>query len=125
MTDQPTAPLAIDVVEAAEAAVVDGWLQAKDAILIDVRESSEYEYEHVPGSLLHPLSFLDPDVFPAIPGKRLVFICAAGKRSNAVILQLQKAGFSNLVNLTGGVEAWRKAGLALEGARFEAHDYVI
>jgi len=125
MTDQPTAPPTIDVVEAAEAAVVDGWLQAKDAILIDVRESSEYEYEHVPGSLLHPLSFLDPDVFPEIPGKRLVFICAAGKRSNAVILQLQKAGFSNLVNLTGGVDAWRKAGLELEGARFEAHDYVI
>jgi rhodanese-related sulfurtransferase len=118
------APDAAEVVEV-EAGVVAGWLKSKQAILIDVRESQEYEFEHVPGSLLHPLSFLDPDVFPEIPEKRLVFICAVGKRSKAACLQLQKSGFTNLVNLRGGIEAWREAGLDLEGARFDAHDYVI
>lgn len=123
MTDN-SADSAPDVDEV-EAEVVAGWLKAKEAILIDVREPPEYEFEHVPGSLLHPLSFLDAESFPEIPQKRLVFVCAVGKRSKAACLQLQKAGFSNLLNLTGGIDAWREAGLDLEGARFESHDYVI
>jgi len=108
-----------------EPAVAQRWLEAGEAILIDVRETLEYEHEHVPGSLLHPLSFLDPDVFPKIPQMRLVLLCQAGKRSIAAGLQLQKAGFSDLVSLAGGIEAWRKAGFDVEGAKYEAHDYVI
>jgi len=113
-----------DVTEA-EVAEVQAWLADGEAVLIDVREPQEYEFEHVPGALLHPLSFLDPDVFPPISGPRLVFMCAVGKRSAAAIKQLQKAGFADLVNMAGGLDAWREAGYDLEGARFEAHDYMI
>jgi len=122
MADETTIPAEVAEVTAIDA---DGWLKAREAILIDVREPQEYEFEHVPGSLLHPLSFLDVDVFPDIPGKRLVFICAAGKRSVVACKQLQKAGFTNLLSLTGGIDAWREADLDLEGTRFEAHDYMI
>ena len=109
----------------AEVAEVQAWLADGEAVLIDVREPQEYEVEPVPGALLHPLSFLDPDVFPPISGPRLVFMCAVGKRSAAAIKQLQKAGFADLVNMAGGLDAWREAGYDLEGARFEAHDYMI
>ena len=109
----------------AEVAEIQAWLADGGAVLIDVREPQEYEYEHVPGALLHPLSFLDVDVFPPISGSRLVFMCAVGKRSAAAIKQLQKAGFTDLVNMAGGLDAWREAGFDLEGARFEAHDYMI
>ena len=100
-------------------------LENGDALLIDVREPLEYEVEHVPGSLLHPLSFLDPDLFPKITEKKMLFICGVGKRSAAACKQLAKAGFTNLTNIAGGVDAWREADLDLEGTRFETHDYMI
>jgi rhodanese-related sulfurtransferase len=100
-------------------------LESGDALLIDVREPQEYEFEHVPGALLQPLSFLDPDLFPAITEKKMLFICGVGKRSAAACKQLAKAGFTNLTNITGGVDAWREADLDLEGTRFETHDYMI
>jgi rhodanese-related sulfurtransferase len=104
---------------------VDGWLTDGSALLIDVRETGEYEFEHVPGSLLHPLSFLDPDTFPKITEKRIVLMCAVGKRSMAAAKQLAKADYPNLVNLEGGLDAWREAGLETEGARFETEDFSI
>jgi rhodanese-related sulfurtransferase len=100
-------------------------LKSSEAMLIDVREPQEYEFEHVPGSMLHPLSFLDPDLFPNITEKKMLFICGVGKRSAAACKQLAKAGFTNLTNISGGIDAWREAELDLEGTRFETHDYMI
>ena len=90
-----------------------------------MREPQEYEFEHVPGALLQPLSFLDPDLFPNISEKKMLFICGVGKRSAAACKQLAKAGFTNLTNISGGMDAWREAELDLEGTRFETHDYMI
>jgi rhodanese-related sulfurtransferase len=109
----------VDVTEASD------LLESGEAMLIDVREPQEYEFEHVPGALLLPLSFLDPDLFPKITEKRMMFICGVGKRSAAVCKQLSKAGFTNLTNIQGGLDAWREASLDLEGTRFETHDYMI
>ncbi|MCW9033287.1 MAG: rhodanese-like domain-containing protein [Rhodospirillales bacterium] len=103
----------------------DQWRESGEAILIDVRETSEYDYEHIPGSLLLPLSFLDPDVFPPLKDKKLVMICAIGKRSAAAYKQLAKAGYENMFNLEGGIGAWRKADLELQGVRFEEEDYSV
>ena len=102
-----------------------GLLESGEAMLIDVREPQEYEFEHVPGALLQPLSFLDTDLFPRITERRMLFICGVGKRSAAACKQLAKAGFTNLTNVSGGMDAWREADLDLEGTRFETHDYMI
>lgn len=104
---------------------VNAWRESGEAVLIDVREASEYDYENIPGSVLLPLSFLDAEVFPPLKDKKLVMICAMGKRSAAAYKQLAKAGYDNLVNLEGGVAAWRNAGLDLQGARFDAEDYTV
>ena len=108
-----------------DAETASGWMEAGEAVLVDVRETNEYEYENVPGSLLLPLSFFDADLFPPIDDKKLVFMCAVGKRSAAVQKQLAKAGFTNLFNLTGGIDAWKKAGLETQGGKFESLDYNI
>ncbi len=108
-----------------DANTVNGWLEAGSAVLIDVRETHEYEYEHIPGALLAPLSFLDPTVFPRLGAARLVIMCQVGRRSAAAAKQLAQAGFENLVNLKGGLDAWREAGLDTQGARFEEEDYSI
>ncbi len=91
------------------------WLENNEAILVDVRETSEYEQEHIPGSLLAPLSTLDPERFPRIDGKKLVLHCAVGKRSAAARIQLWKTGYQPpAINMTGGIRAWKDAGLPTE-----------
>ena len=82
----PPAHTAIEV----DADTVNSWLDGQQAVLVDVRETTEYEQEHIPGSVLVPLSVLDPERFPWITAKKLVFHCAVGKRSAAAAKQLMK-----------------------------------
>jgi rhodanese-related sulfurtransferase len=104
---------------------LNGMLAARSVLLVDVRETHEYEYEHVPGALLMPLSFLDPDLFPRLTEKRVVVMCAVGKRSLAAAKQLAGAGHDPVLSVVGGLNAWRDAGYETEGARFEEGDYTI
>ncbi|NQU56784.1 MAG: rhodanese-like domain-containing protein, partial [Rhodospirillales bacterium] len=67
--------------EEADVETVARWLANGEALLVDVRETSEFEQEHIPGAMLVPLSMLDADTFPRITIKKLVLHCAIGKRS--------------------------------------------
>jgi len=70
-------------VKSVDVATVKSWLDRNEIVLVDVRETKEFEVEHIAGALLLPLSSFDPEVFPTLPGKRLVLHCAIGKRSEA------------------------------------------
>ena len=108
-----------------DAATAMAWLEAREAVLLDVREANEYEFENVPGSLLLPLSFLDADTFPPITDRKLIVMCAIGKRSAAAQKQLAASGIPNLYNLAGGIDAWKKAGYETQGGKYEALDFSI
>lgn len=103
----------LDVPEA-DALTVRGWLDAGEIVLVDVRETAEYEQEHIPGSVLLPLSVFDPDLFPKITEKDVVFHCAIGKRSAAAAKQLLNTGRTRVINLAGGIKAWKEAGCPTE-----------
>lgn len=98
----------------ADPCTVQAWMEAGEIVLVDVRETTEYEQEHIPGSVLCPLSVFDAELFPRIPGKRLVLHCALGKRSAAAGKQLLKAGYPEITNLVGGIQAWKAAGCPTE-----------
>ena len=103
----------LDVPEA-DALTVRRWLDAGDIMLVDVRETAEYEQEHIPGSVLLPLSVFDPDLFPKITEKDVVVHCAIGKRSAAAAKQLIGTGRTRIINLAGGIKAWKEAGCPTE-----------
>ncbi len=103
-------------IASAGAVTVRRWLEAGRILLVDVREPSEYEREHIPGALLLPLSSFDADLFPHIPGQRIVLHCAIGKRSLAAGKMLLKAGHGNVMHLAGGLAAWKEAGFETEEA---------
>ena len=90
---------------------VHAQLHSGEALLVDVREASEYENERIPGSFLMPLSFFDAEHFPYIPGKRVILMCAVGKRSAAAAKQLHNAGFRTVHHMKGGLTAWKEHGL--------------
>ncbi len=98
----------------AEPGEINDWLEANEIVLVDVRETSEYEREHIAGALLAPLSSFDPDLFPTLPGKKIVIHCAVGKRSEAVGKMLLKEGHTDITHMTGGIDAWKAAGLPTE-----------
>ena len=108
-----------------DAATAKAWLEARDAVMVDVREVHEYEFENVPGSLLLPMSFFDPATFPPITDRKVILLCAVGKRSLAVQRRLADAGFSNLYNLVGGMGAWKRAGFETQSENYEATDFSI
>lgn len=78
--------------------------------LLDVRELSEWREGHISGSVHIPLGELAARYRELDPGKPLVAICRSGNRSQHAAEALQRAGFSDVANLSGGVVAWARAG---------------
>lgn len=91
-------------------------LDQGEIVLVDVRETKEYDLEHIAGALLMPLSELDAEVFPSLGDRPLVLHCAIGKRSAAAGRMLLKAGHAQVLHMEGGLTAWKAAGLAVEEA---------
>lgn len=87
------------------------------ALLVDVREQIEWDAVHIPGAELRPMSTIN-DWWQELPRDRtLVLQCRSGQRSGNVARALMsQAGFTNVVNLAGGIIAWADADLPLEGA---------
>lgn len=86
---------------------------ARGAVLVDIREADEHAREHITGALNLPLSQLQAGR-AMLPDAPLVFACASGMRTrtNAGLLQ-QAAGNRDAVLLDGGLQAWKRAGLAV------------
>ncbi|MBN4096114.1 MULTISPECIES: rhodanese-like domain-containing protein [Methylobacterium] len=82
-------------------------------LLIDVRESHEYEAGHIPGAVSHPLSGFDPQAVAALvaeDGRRAVFSCASGVRSVHALMAAQNAGLDLAEHYKGGFKDWYSAG---------------
>ncbi len=97
-----------------DAETVHRWMDANEVVLVDVRETSEFDQEHIPGALLLPMSVFDSELFPTVPGKKIVLHCAIGKRSEAAGKMLLKEGHSNVIHMSGGLIAWKDAGFETE-----------
>lgn len=97
-------------------ATVARWLDEAEVVLVDVRETKEYDLEHIAGALLLPLSSLEAELFPVVTDKPLVLHCAIGKRSAAAARMLIKAGHDRVMHMEGGLTAWKSAGLPTEEA---------
>jgi rhodanese-related sulfurtransferase len=85
----------------------------REAVLLDVRERREWKAGHAPGSKNIPLSTLAKRHHELRDDRAYVAVCRSGSRSRSATAQLRSAGF-DVVNLKGGMNAWRRAGLPLE-----------
>lgn len=97
-----------------DATTVHEWLTNDDVVLVDVRETSEYDQEHIPGSMLLPMSSFDSELFPKFSDKKVVLHCAVGKRSEAAGKMLANEGYEGAIHMTGGILEWKAAGYATE-----------
>lgn len=77
-------------------------------LLLDVREPWEFEHCHLDGAELLPMASIPSRYGQIDPHREVVVICHHGVRSFHVARFLEHNGFSNVINLTGGVDAWAK-----------------
>lgn len=77
-----------------------------NSVFIDVREPDEFAAGHVPGIINLPLSALSEETADFPKDSEIVIICRSGNRSLQAADKLQDYGFTNLVNVQGGMNDW-------------------
>ena len=91
-----------------------------DFLTVDVRGAHEFEgpLGHLRGSVLIPLPELEARAGELPRGQALLLVCRSGARSGKACQQLEALGYGPATNLTGGMIAWNRAGLAVELPRY-------
>lgn len=88
----------------------------KNAIILDVREDSEFKSGHLLNAKWIPLGRLSDRIgeLERYREQPLVVVCRSGMRSASACATLGKLGFTQAYNLSGGVVGWQKSNLPLE-----------
>jgi rhodanese-related sulfurtransferase len=105
------APSTAPTIREVDAPTARRWLDSGEAVLIDVREPDENLRERIEGSRLVPLTRFDPAV--GASDKKVIMHCKSGRRS-AEACRLAMASGHQVYSLTGGIEAWKAAGLPVK-----------
>jgi len=95
-------------------AVADG-----KTVVLDVRESIEWEMGHVPGALLISLGALRERLHELPLGPDIIVICEAGVRSSSAASILQAEGFTGVSHVPEGTGGYRRADLPLQFTKEE------
>lgn len=75
-------------------------------LLLDVRQPWEFEVCKIENSTLIPMSQIPSSLASLDADRETVVICHHGIRSRRVGYYLEQSGFSNIINLSGGVSQW-------------------
>lgn len=101
-----------------EVGVVDAvqLINRKDALVIDVRDTGEFDAGHIAGARHVPEKQLAERLkeLEKFKDRALIVVCRSGTRSGAAVQVLRGNGFNEAVNLSGGIGAWQQAGMPLE-----------
>lgn len=84
-------------------------------LLVDVRFPGEVESGHIEGAVPLPLGDLPARLGELPRDRRLLLQCKTGYRSMSAASLLRRAGYTDVVDLAGGIEAWRSAELPIVG----------
>lgn len=83
-------------------------LNDEQAVVVDVRESKEFQEGHLKNAVHIPLGDLKTRLgeLDKFKNKSVIAYCRSGQRSFSACKQLKKAGFETVRNLQGGIMAW-------------------
>jgi molybdopterin/thiamine biosynthesis adenylyltransferase/rhodanese-related sulfurtransferase len=86
-------------------------------VLVDVRESEEWDRGHIPGAVHVPRGYLESRIDAAAPDRdaRVILYCASGQRSALAAHTLKDLlGYSNVASMTGGITLWKDRGYKVD-----------
>lgn len=87
----------------------------RGATLVDVRSADEFKQGHIAGAKHIPVDQIAARAADVAKNKEnpVVVVCASGARSSSACATLRKQGYTQVLNLQGGLNAWRAANLPL------------
>lgn len=85
-------------------------------ILLDVREPDEYAIAHIEGSRFIPLGTLESHLGELPKDKEILIHCKSGRRSARAVELLLANGFTDVKNVSGGIDAWMQEGSPIASA---------
>jgi rhodanese-related sulfurtransferase len=88
-------------------------INREEAVVVDVRETQEWSSGHIPNARHLALGQLDKRIseLEKFKDRPVIVCCASGNRSSSACGTLKRAGFERVFNLSGGIGAWKDAGL--------------
>jgi rhodanese-related sulfurtransferase len=94
-------------------------INAKDALVIDVRPGADFTKGHIINAENIPMSGFSAQVerLKKHQGKPIIVNCNSGAQSAAACRMLRKAGFGEVYNLRGGILAWQSANFPISRKR--------
>lgn len=98
------------IVSISASALAETVSKQPETIIVDVRKKSEYNAEHLVGSINAPLDYID-ETLALVPSDKTVYVhCAAGYRSMAFVSIAASKGYTNLIDVSGGFQAIKTEG---------------
>ncbi|MGE0347766.1 rhodanese-like domain-containing protein [Hydrogenophaga sp.] len=93
-------------------------MNRKKAVVVDVRDATEFAAGHVIGAKNLPLAELEARLPGTVKNKAtpVILVCGNGATANRGAAIAKKLGYENAHSLTGGMGAWRAANLPVEKA---------
>jgi rhodanese-related sulfurtransferase len=88
-------------------------IRAGSVTLIDIREPDEHAREHIAGAVSVPLSALQKSHLSLATHGDIIFHCKSGMRTSSNCARLAQQVEGPAFMLAGGLEAWKRAGLAV------------
>jgi rhodanese-related sulfurtransferase len=85
----------------------------RGAVVVDVREPTEFREGHLPGAVNIPMGQLTARLDEIDRARPVYVVCASGNRSSAMVDVLTAAGYE-ATNVAGGTSAWIRAGRQIE-----------
>jgi hydroxyacylglutathione hydrolase len=82
------------------------WMAAHDAMIVDVREPTEYAMARIPGAVSVPQADLATRLGEIPRDRELLVVCASGMRSLRSAQFLHAVGYERVTNLDGGTNGW-------------------
>jgi rhodanese-related sulfurtransferase/TusA-related sulfurtransferase len=82
-------------------------LEASENItVLDVRETAEYAFNHIPNSISIPLGELEQRLGELDKEKEIFVVCRTGNRSDLAAQKLAEKGFTKVINVVPGMSQW-------------------
>lgn len=78
----------------------------KNIVVLDVRESAEYAFNHIPNAISIPLGELEERMDELTKENEIYVICRTGNRSDLAAQKLAEKGFVNVINVVPGMSEW-------------------
>jgi len=92
--------------------------QPEEIQIVDVRRPVEWEEAHIPSARLKPLHKLISVLEDLDPARPTLVYCKGGYRGSIATSLLERAGFKQVINITGGFDAWKACNLPwVQGGR--------